>query len=81
VVAAAAAAYIAVGMAAWCWDGAYNLLQGDPPDRLFAATLAGAGLTPFVTAWFGFRVQRRSGQLWLTPTPGVDLHPLGTSRR
>jgi hypothetical protein len=55
-------AYLALGVALWCWDGAYNVLQGDPPDWVFAGSLILAGMAPAVTAWFGFRVPRRHGQ-------------------
>jgi hypothetical protein len=55
-------AYLGLGVLLWCWEGAYNVLQGHPPDRVFAATLVLAGVAPPVTAWFGFRVPRRHGE-------------------
>jgi hypothetical protein len=54
--------YLALGVLLWCWEGAYNVLQGGPPDWMFATTLVLAGMAPLVTAWFGFRVPRRHGE-------------------
>jgi hypothetical protein len=76
---AAAVVYLAVGVAAWCMEGAYNVLQGDPPARLFAASLALAGLMPFVAAWFGFRVQRRSGQSVVSSLMFTSVVTLGVT--
>lgn len=64
-------AYLALGVL-WCWEGPYNVLQADPPDWVFAATLVLAGTAPPVTARFGFRVPRRHGEslassLWRSP--------------
>lgn len=56
------AAYVALGAAAWCWDGAYNVLQGHSPAYGFSAMLFLAGALPAVAAGASWVRQRRAGE-------------------
>jgi hypothetical protein len=56
------AGYFSVGAAIWCWEGAYNVLQGDSPDYGFFLALLVAGLLPLAAPAAYCYAMRRSGQ-------------------
>ena len=43
----------------YCWEGAYNVSLGDPPDRGFIAVLIVMGLVPWLFAGLYFAPMRR----------------------
>ncbi len=56
------AGYFSLGAAVWCWEGAYNVLQGHSPNYGSSAVLLVAGLLPFAAGAAYRHSMRRSGQ-------------------
>ena len=61
------AGYFSVGALVWCWESAYNVLQGDDPAYGFSLFLVLLGLLPVVAGGIYFRAMRRRG----TPVRGA----------
>ena len=55
------AGYFSVGALVWCWESAYNVLQGDDPAYGFSLFLVLLGLLPVVAGGIYFCAMRRRG--------------------